>query len=68
MELTGWIVYVLSLIAYFLLGMYIIGRFLFQDYEVKNKLPLMIFSAVFTFSMMLLEMVFFEIFGLGTPE
>jgi len=68
MELTGWVVYLLSFVAFFLLGFYLISAFLFQDYEIKNRFPLLVFSGFFSFSMLLLEMVFFEIFDLGTSE
>ena len=68
MELSGWTVYFASLIPFFLIGFYLISTYLFQDHEIKSKFPIIMFSTIFSFSLMLLEMVFFEIFSVGTLE
>jgi len=56
------------LIVFFLIGYSLISSALFEDHEVKNKVPLVIFSIIFSFSLSLLEMIIFEILKLGTPE
>ena len=68
MEMYGWLFYILSLIAYFLVGYYLISSILFEDHEIKNKIPLFIFSIIFSFSLMLLQMIIFEVAKIGTEE
>jgi ABC-type transport system involved in cytochrome c biogenesis permease subunit len=68
MELSGWSIYFGSFVLFFLIGFTIISHFLFEDHEIKSKIPLFIFSVVFGFAMMMLQMVFFEIAGVGTQE
>jgi len=68
MELSGWSIYFGSFVFFFVLGYYIISHVLFEDHEIKSKLPLCFFSIIFGFAIMLLQMVFFEIFGIGTQE
>ena len=68
MELSGWSIYFGSFVLFFLIGFTLISHFLFEDHEIKSKIPLCIFSIVFGFAMMMLQMVFFEIAGIGTQE
>lgn len=68
MEWSGWGIYLGSFGLFFLIGFYIISQFLFEDHEIKSKWPLCLFSVTFGFSLVMLEMVFFEIIGIGTQE
>jgi len=68
MELTGWATYFATFLLFFLIGFYLISTYLFQDHEIKSKFPILLFSSIFSFSLLLLEMVFFEIFGIGSLE
>ena len=67
-EWTGWIIYFGSFGLFFLIGFYIISHVLFEDHEIKSRPPLWIFSVIFSFAMVMLELVFFEILGIGTQE
>lgn len=68
MELYGWAAYFGFVGVCFLFGYYLVSNILFREFEMKNRMPMLIFAANFAFSNALLAMIFFEIFNIGSQE
>ena len=68
MEYSGWIVYVLLLLLYLLIGVIVTYYFICDEYEIKNKTSLLTFSTIFAFSLELQSMFLLEILELSTSE
>jgi hypothetical protein len=67
-KLNGWDFYFLSILALMIIGYYLITHIIFQSFEIKRKKPILVFTSVFSLSIMLLEMFIIEILKVGTNE
>ena len=65
---SGWGFYILSLLVLQIIGYYLIKGIIFQSYEIKRLKPLLVFTTIFSLSIMLLEMYIIEILKVGTEE
>lgn len=68
LELYSYFFYLISILTFFLLGYYILEKLIIEDFEVKSWLPIMIFCINFSFSVMLMELLLFEVLGIGSKE
>lgn len=67
-EINGWIIYFSSLGFLLLLGYYILDYLIIEELEVKNKGPFIFFCSIFAFSTLYLELLIFEILGIGSQK
>ncbi len=54
MDYNSWIFYILSVIMFMIFGYDILEYWIFEEYEVKHKIPVFIFSTIFAFSIIYL--------------
>lgn len=57
-----------SLIIFFILGYFILEKLITEEYEVKSWTPILVFCTNFSFSIVFLELLLFEILKLGSEK
>lgn len=79
--MEGWLVYLLSFLIISMLGRWIINvsfynllyyffiqKLIASDYEINSHFAIFIFCSTFSLSVISLEMVIFDVFGIGSEE
>jgi hypothetical protein len=57
----SWLFFVILLLIFMIIGYYILEYWILEEYEVKNKVPFILFSSTFAFSLNYLVLLIFEI-------
>lgn len=65
--LLDWLAVLASVALLFIVAFFFFSQWLFSDYEVKVRAVQFLFALVFTLSLLMLELIIFEVMGVLDP-